>query len=398
MKIFFVTPSFFPATYYGGPIFSTYNLARALTKNGLDIRVISTNANGKERLDKPTGIFIKDSENLQIKYYKSLDSRGTSISLLTNLKNDLKAADIIYLVSVFSPPTPLTLYLSKKLNKPLVIAPNGELGSWCLNQGSRFKKLWLKLFISPFIKRIYWHVTSEDEEKMVRAVYPNAKTFVLPNGIDLEEFSSLPFEKNKSFYDTYTGFSCAGKKIIVSMGRLHKIKGFDILIEAFHALQKEFSNAVLLIAGEDFGEKSNLEKMINQYNLNNKVFLVGKLDGDEKLEFLHNADVFALASHHENFGMVVVEALACGCAVVISKKVGIYQQLMNYDGGIIVDNDSDGIKKGIIELLSDNQFVKNKAANGLRFVEEKYNVKNIANELVDIFSAIIGDWNDTSAY
>jgi len=233
---------------------------------------------------------------------------------------------------------------------------------------------------------------------MVRAVYPNAKTFVLPNGIDLEEFSSLPFEKNKSFYDTYTGFSCAGKKIIVSMGRLHKIKGFDILIEAFHALQKEFSNAVLLIAGEDFGEKSNLEKMINQYNLNNKVFLVGKLDGDEKLEFLHNADVFALASHHENFGMVVVEALACGCAVVISKKVGIYQQLMNYDGGIIVDNDSDGIKKGIIELLSDNQFVKNKAANGLRFVEEKYNVKNIANELVDIFSAIIGDWNDTSAY
>ena len=86
MKIFFVTPSFFPATYYGGPIFSTYNLARALTKNGLDIRVISTNANGKERLDKPTGIFIKDSENLQIKYYKSLDSRGTSISLLTNLK------------------------------------------------------------------------------------------------------------------------------------------------------------------------------------------------------------------------------------------------------------------------------------------------------------------------
>ena len=125
---------------------------------------------------------------------------------------------------------------------------------------------------------------------MVKAVYPKAKTFVIPNGIDLEEFNLFPSEKDKSFFNKYTGYDCSQKKIIVSMGRLHKIKGFDILISAFAELQKKVNTAVLLIAGEDFGEKANLENLIEQRKLKEKVFLVGKLTGNEKLEFLHNAD------------------------------------------------------------------------------------------------------------
>ncbi len=385
MKILFVSPSFYPATYYGGPIFSIYELAKALKKQNIDVKVITSNANGKEKLVIKTGIFHYLENNLPVKYYYSLDSKGTSIPMVFHLWKDIKEADMIYLVSVFSPPTPLTLILCSLFKKPLILSPQGQLGEWCLDQGNRFKKQWLKFFIKPFIKRIYWHVTSEDEEKMLKAVYPEAKTFVLPNGIDLESFGSLPVEKNKSFYDTYTGYRCQAKKIIISMGRLHKIKGFDVLIDAFHDLQKEISESVLLIAGEDFGEKPSLNNIINQKKLANEVFLIGKLDGNEKLEFLHNADVFALPSHHENFGMVYAEALAAGIPIIASKNTP-WQDAEKFGLGKWVENTPEEFAEAIKQVLNSDS--KKMGEIGKKYVEEKFCWEKIARLFIDKINSI----------
>lgn len=386
MKILIISPSFYPATYYGGPIFSTYSFVKALAASGVKVDVITTNANGKERLNVVTGKFIEERPDLRIKYYKSLDSRSTSFGMLANLKKDMKSADIVYLVAVFSPPTPFTLYFSKKLNKPLVISPRGSLGTWGLNQGSRFKKLWLKLFISPFIKSIYWHVTSEDEEKMVKAVYPSAKTFVIPNGIDFEEFESLPADKDKSFYNKYPGYDCSDKKIIISMGRLQKVKGFDVLIEAFAELIKSSADAVLLIAGEDFGEKANLEQLIADRKLKDKVFLVSKLDGKEKLDFLHNADVFALASHHENFGMVYAEALASGTPIVASTNTP-WQDAEKYGFGKWVKNTPESFAEAINQVVSIG--VRKMGEIGKKYVEKNFIWENVVFKFQEICASFI---------
>ncbi len=101
MKLLFISPSFYPATYYGGPIYSTYELAKALKKTGFDIRVITTNANGKEKLEIKTGVFHKLENDLPVKYYKSLDSRGTSLSMLFNLRKEIKKSDLVYLFQYF---------------------------------------------------------------------------------------------------------------------------------------------------------------------------------------------------------------------------------------------------------------------------------------------------------
>ena len=105
------------------------------------------------------------------------------------------------------------------------------------------------------------------------------------------------------------------------MGRLHSKKGFDILIDAFIKLREVNSDSFRLIAGEDYGEKNRLNEKIVTSNLIDKVYLVGQInDTDEKVNFLANADVFALASHNENFGIVYAEALAAGTPIVASKK------------------------------------------------------------------------------
>ena len=154
MKLLIISPSFYPATYYGGPIYSTYELAKAIKKSGADVQVITTNANGKEKLKIKTGTFHKLENDLPVKYYKSLDSRGTSLSMILNLRKEIKNADIVYLVSIFSAPTPFTIFLCRLYKKPLIISPRGQLGKWCLEQGNRFKKLWLRLFIQPIIQSV----------------------------------------------------------------------------------------------------------------------------------------------------------------------------------------------------------------------------------------------------
>ncbi len=407
MKILFIAPSFYPALYYGGPIFSTYELAKALKRQNADVKVITTNADGKEKLKVKPGIFHTLENDLPVKYHKSLDSRGTSISMLFNLSKEIKSADIVYLISIFSPPTPFTIFFCRLLNKPLIISPRGQLGKWCLEQGSKFKKLWLRLFIpapagwnqinqsrkggqsvnlfrrsgankdQPF----YWHLTSEAEKQDVLAVYPSAQTFVIPNGVSPDLFSLNNKQKDRSFYNKYTGFDCSNKKIIVSLGRLQKVKGYDILIEAVKKVIKEAKekgksdDIVLLIAGEDFGERQNLDWMIENSGLRENVFLIGRIDGFDKIEFLRNADVFALASYHENFGMVYAEALAAGTPVIASKNTP-WQDVDKYNCGKWIENTPDKFAESITEIL--NSDTEQMGKNGIQLIKNKYNWDKLA--------------------
>ena len=141
--------------------------------------------------------FIILENDLPVKYYKSLDSRGTSLSMLFNLWKEIKKSELVYLISIFSAPTPLTIFLCRLFNKPLIISPRGQLGKWCLDQGNRFKKLWLHTFIHPYISQLHWHLTSSTEEQDVLAVFPSAKTFVIQNGVSSELFSLNDKAKDK---------------------------------------------------------------------------------------------------------------------------------------------------------------------------------------------------------
>lgn len=382
MRIFFISPSFFPATFYGGPIYSSYELAKSLKKHDVDINVITTNANGKKRLDIKTGVVHKLENDLPVKYFKSLDSRGTSLSMILNLRKEIKNADMFYLVSIFSAPTPFTILFCKLLNKPLIISPRGQLGKWCLEQGNRFKKLWLHTFIQPYIKHFHWHLTSDQEQQDVLSVYPSAKTFVIPSGVSQELFSLNDKPKDKTFYNKYTGFDCAAKKIIISMGRLQEVKGFDILIEAV----KEVQGSMLLIAGEDFGERKNLENLIYKLGLKEKVFLIGSIEGMEKIEFLRNADVFALASHHENFGMVYSEALAAGTPVVASKNTP-WQEVEKYNCGKWIDNTHANFAEAISSILNSDTNLM--GMNGIRLVRENYDWEKIASEFMSNVKSLV---------
>jgi glycosyltransferase involved in cell wall biosynthesis len=140
---------------------------------------------------------------------------------------------------------------------------------------------------------------------------------------------------------------------LLFLGRINEKKGVDILIEAYTDICEGITSIpALVIAGPElespFGRK--IKKIVlGNDTLKNKIYFTGMLSGDAKWGAFYGSDAFILPSHQENFGIAVVEALACGKPVLISNQVNIWREIQESGGGII-GNDT---KECIIKILQD---------------------------------------------
>jgi glycosyltransferase involved in cell wall biosynthesis len=106
---------------------------------------------------------------------------------------------------------------------------------------------------------------------------------------------------------------------LLFLGRIHPVKGVDILLRAWHAVEHRFCDWELHIAGPDNGDYlTAMQALATQLRLERVIFL-GPLFGEEKLRAYRAASLFVLPTHSENFGMTVAEALAAGTPVVVTK-------------------------------------------------------------------------------
>lgn len=151
-----------------------------------------------------------------------------------------------------------------------------------------------------------------------------------------------------------------GVPYLLFLSRIHKKKGVDILIKAYAEMvktaattQKPFPR--LVVAGPGikslFGRR--IMKMMRGYpELKDRVIFPGMLSGDLKWGALYGCDAFILPSHQENFGIAVVEALACEKAVLISEQVNIWREILEGGGGITAADTYDGALKLLEEWLT----------------------------------------------
>jgi len=386
MRINLVIPSFYPATVYGGPIFSSLHTSQELAKlDNTEVFVSTTNANKGKKLNVLTNQWIKFEDNLYVKYYKETLVDKFSIELYMKLWKDIKMSDIVHLQAIFSSPIPIAVIISIILKKPILLSPRGALCEWCIGQGNNFKIYWLKLFIQPFIKRISWHATCEAEKKDILKIFSNSDVSIIPNGVDIDEYSKFNLMDKQVYLKKYTNLSMDKSHIVISMSRLHIKKGFDILILSFIDVLQKYPDAVLIIAGPDEGEKDHLLEMIKELNVEDKVFIINPISGQDKIDFLANADVFALASHNENFGNVYIESLAAGTPIVASKGTP-WEEVEKFNCGKWVENNVDETAKAIISLFNEDR--ENLRNNAYAF-SKKYNWNNIAFKFKDLFNTIL---------
>jgi glycosyltransferase involved in cell wall biosynthesis len=387
MKINLIIPSFYPAIVYGGPIFSTLNTCKELAKlEDVDIYVSTTNANMGSRLDLKANQSIEIESGLNVKYYNETVVGKFSLALFFNVWRDIKNSDVVHVQAIFNSPVPISLFLARILSKPTLLTPRGSLGSWVMGQGSVFKRLWLWLFIRPFSNYVVWHVTAEQERLEVLHHYPSAKVEIISNGIFIDEYTKVNTISKNDYIQKFTNSTSINvNKIVISMGRLQKKKGFDILIDSFSHVIEKFPNSYLLIAGPDEGEKIDLENKILELGLQDFVYLIGSIESQDKVDFLANADIFVLPSHNENFGNVYLESLAAGTPIIASKGTP-WGSIEDYNCGYWVENSIICTSTAMINLLEkDRELMKNNSVK----LAQGYDWSSIAMQFYKLFTKIV---------
>lgn len=160
---------------------------------------------------------------------------------------------------------------------------------------------------------------------------------------------------------------------LLFLSRIHEKKGVDLLIKAYLAISEEkgkkgIAIPKLVIAGPgletDYGQWIQ-QLVAGQAIGSHSVFFIGMLTGEAKWGAFYGCEVFVLPSHQENFGIAVVEALACSKPVLISNKVNIWQEIQSAEGGIIEEDTYEGTKKmlnGWLNMNSESRIKMEKKA------------------------------------
>lgn len=147
------------------------------------------------------------------------------------------------------------------------------------------------------------------------------KVIIIPNIVDIDRFS-------------ITGNKRSNKFTFFSLAMLTHKKGMDILLKAFEEVTKNKSNVELVIGGEG-PEKTKLEKLADELGISDNVKFIGKLSREEVIKNMNMCDCFVLVSRHETFGVVFVEALACGKPIIATASGGP-DDIVNEDNGYLV--------------------------------------------------------------
>jgi glycosyltransferase involved in cell wall biosynthesis len=139
-----------------------------------------------------------------------------------------------------------------------------------------------------------------------------------------------------------------GKRLAISLGRIHPKKGTDILIEAFADTLGKDAAWQLVIAGPDqIGWQKELEALAARLGIACRITWTRSLEGALKWGAFSASEVFVLPSHQENFGIVVAEALACSLPVIVSDKVNIWREVVSCGAGLVGEDTIEGTKASL---------------------------------------------------
>ncbi|MCM8799930.1 MAG: glycosyltransferase [Candidatus Omnitrophica bacterium] len=386
MKILHVIPAL--AYGFGGPTQAVLDICKGLVKYGQDVTIFTTNADINKKLDVSLDREF-NLDGIKIFYFPVSFLKHYKFSYLffKNIKKTIKNFEIIHIHSLFQFPSLVSSYYAQRFNLPYIIRPLGQLDPFLLKRHRIRKVLYLNLIERRNLKSAsYIHFTSEEERRLALKTGIKFNSFVLPLGIDLERFTSLP--AYGSFRQHYPELE--GKKIILFLGRISFKKGLDILVEAFYRLCMVRDDLYLVIAGpDDEGYSKIVKRLIKKRNILDRVIFTGMLLGEDKLSVLRDSDIFVLPSYSENFGLAIVEAMACGLPVVISDKVNISSDIKDREAGIVIKPEVSSLYEGLKKALEDDKIFLRIKENSKILVQEKFNIDKIIPNLIDIYKSLI---------
>lgn len=208
-----------------------------------------------------------------------------------------------------------------------------------------------------------------------------AKELVTPIGI-----AAPPNAAQRQWDRFHSAFpETRDKQLILFLGRIHPKKGCDVLIDAFARIADRYPAVHLVFAGPDQNNWiPQLKAQAAGRDLQGRITWAGMLSGDIKWGALRAASAFALPSHQENFGIAVVEAMACGVPVLISNQVDIWQEIHTDEAGLVGDDTVEATAEILSRWLDLPDDVKAKMrTQALGCFQNRFEISHAVRNLMD---------------
>jgi len=383
MRILQMNPAFYPAMAYGGTVEVAYQLSRELARRGHQVTVYTSDTLDKYHRQRSK---ISEIDGIRVYYFRNFSNALAwhrlifTPGMLLQLRKEARNFDVIHLHGSRNFQNIVVHHYAKKYGIPYVLQAHGSLPRIMAKQRLKrvFDVLWGYRILSDAAKVIA--VTQMEVEQYKSMGVSEDKIEIVPNGIDLTEFDNLPqrgeFRRKHGLDDS--------QKIVLYLGRIHKIKGLDLLAMAFDELAKEIDNIKLVIVGPDDGYLPALKELISELGIEELVLLTGPLYGEDKLTAYVDADVYVLPSVYETFPVAVLEAGACGTPVIVTDRCGI-ADVIDGQAGLAVPYNEEQLSSAILRMLSDNTMSREFSEKGSLLVREQFNWEKIAEQIENLY-------------
>ena len=304
------------------------------------------------------------------------------------LHSEMRRFDLIHIHELWHYGGLAASRVARKLGIPYVVTIHGALEEWTLSHKPLRKYIYMKMVQNRILNSAAaLHAITESEAVRVSSLGYDVSIFTVPNGVPYQLPSDFRHKDTSDFLVRYPQLN--GKRVILYMGRLHAIKGMDILARSFAGVARRFEDAMMLIAGPDEdGTRRRIEETLDMSGLLDRAVFTGMLTGEDWYAAFRCADVFVLPSYSEGFSIAILEGLAAGLPAVISDQCN-FPEVEQSGAGLVVSPDDTSFAKALTALLSDKALTDRMGENGLRMIKERYNWTAIAQSIAKAYESIL---------
>lgn len=332
----------------GGVPRSTLEIARLMTSGGHKVTVMT--AAGSEL---PEEWRAADQVLPRIMSLDPLRGRFDLLSraCMKQVGGVLDEADLLVLHGMWRPRNSQIAALARRRGIPYVMFPHGTLDDWSMAQKPVRKRLYHRMFERRNLAAAACVVaTSEAERDQASKWVPHGRVSVAPLPIS-PMMAHLAGESHA--HGVAADLAVEGPTVLF-LSRLHPKKGVDLLIEAIGLLKQRGVDCRLLIAGSGPTDYvSRLKSLVERHDVADRTRFLGWVDGRRKLSLYQIADVLALPTSQENFGRVLIEALACRTPVITTREAGIWEKICDAGGGLLAERTAGAFAAALADLLTD---------------------------------------------
>lgn len=359
---------------YGGPVSTIINSSEELVKKGCSIDILTN--------DKSQSKFSIKSKNINIiNIGPSYGNYGFNLRLIFWLYLNKKKYHSIIVHGLWRFQNLIVRFFFKK---KYYVFSHGQLDPYFASE--KMKAIKKKIYWFLFEKKNLLNskallLTSENELKLLKKTYVNTNGItkkVVNYGLSYPKFN---LEKGRFLFNKKFK-KLINKKFFLFLGRFHKKKGCEILLNAIKNIIDKHKNIYFFLVGPDNDYKIFLKNLSNKLGINKNIVWSNMINGDLKWITIWKSYAMVLPSHGENFGVSLVESMLMKKPVITTNKVNISKIIKKTNSGIITSDNVKDFTRGIIEYVNTSIINKKKMSeNSYKSFNQYFNLKKSSNKL-----------------